>query len=132
MNPHQVSRRHPEMADQTALDVVVAYTDAWARRDLEAAAGYLAADVVFDGASARYEYSEPLLQGLGRFVLRIAPGWRQVAAVAEGGQVMLMYEVRLLSGTPVRLAEHFTVRDGKIRSETLVYDTAAALQATPA
>ena len=120
------------MADQTALDVVVAYTDAWARKDLEAAAVYLAADVVFDGASARYESSEPLLQGLGRFVSRIAPGWRQVAAVAEGEQVMLMYEVRLASGTPVRLAEHFTVRDGKIRSETLVYDTAAALQGAPA
>src|SRR5215467_7076906 len=112
------------MADQSALDVVLAYTEAWAGKDLQTAAGHLAADVVFDGASARYESAEPLLRGLAGFVTQIAPGWRQIAAVAEGEQVMLMYEVCLSSGKPVRLAEHFTVRDGKIRSETLVYDTA--------
>jgi hypothetical protein len=113
------------MADKSALDVVVAYTEAWAGKDLETAAGYLAADVVFDGASTRHDSAEPLLQGLSGFVRQIAPGWRQLAAVAEGEQVMLMYEVSLLSGKPVRLAEHFTVRGGKIRSETLVYDTLA-------
>lgn len=111
------------MADQTPLDVVVAYTEAWASKDLETAAGHLADDVVFDGASARYESAEPLLRGLGGFVSQIAPGWRQLAAVAQGEQVMLMYEVSLPSGKPVRLAEHFTVRDGKIRSEMLVFDT---------
>ena len=113
------------MADQSALDVVVAYTEAWAGKDLETAAAYLAADVVFDGASARHESAEPLLRGLAGFVTQIAPGWRQIAAVAQDEQVMLMYEVSLASGKPVRLAEHFTVRDGKIRSETLVYDTLA-------
>jgi len=114
------------MADQSALDVVVAYTDAWASKDLEAAAAHLAADVVFDGAGGRHESAEPLLRGLAGFVTQIAPGWRQLALVAQGEQVMLMYEVSMLSGKPVRLAEHFTVRDGKIRSETLVYDTLAA------
>src|SRR5215472_9647626 len=93
------------MADQSALDVVVAYTEAWAGKDLETAAAYLAADVVFDGASARHESAEPLLRGLAGFVTQIAPGWRQIAAVAQDEQVM--------------------VRDGKIRSETLVYDTLA-------
>jgi ketosteroid isomerase-like protein len=113
------------MTDQSALGVVVAYTEAWAGKDLETAAGYLAADVVFDGAGGRHESAEPLLRGLAGFVSQIAPGWRQLAAVAQGDQVMLMYEVSMASGRPVRLAEHFTVRDGKIRSETLVYDTAA-------
>jgi hypothetical protein len=42
--------------------------------------------------------------------------------VAQGEQVMLMYEVSLPSGKPIRLAEHFTVRDGKIHSEMLVFD----------
>jgi ketosteroid isomerase-like protein len=117
------------MAEHSALDVVTAYTEAWAGKDMEAAAGYLAADVVFDGAAARYESSEPLLRGLAGFVARIAPGWRQLAAVAQREQAMLMYEVRLPSGKPIRLAEHFTVRDGKIRSETLVFDTAALREA---
>jgi hypothetical protein len=117
------------MADQTALDVVLAYTEAWAGKDMEEAARYLAADVVFDGAGGRYESAEPLLQGLAGFVARIAPGWRQIAALADGEQVMLMYEVSLPSGKPVRLAEHFTVRDGKIRGETLVFDTLAMREA---
>jgi len=117
------------MADQTALDVVLAYTEAWAGKDMEGAAGYLAPDVVFDGPGGRYESAEPLLRGLAGFVARIAPGWRQLAALAEGEQVMLMYEVSLPAGTPVRLAEHFTVRDGRIRSETLVFDTLATREA---
>src|SRR5215831_4292280 len=113
------------MADQSALDVVVAYTDAWAGKDLETAAGYLADDVVFDGPFAHYESAEPLVQGLARFVAQIGPGWKQLAALARGEQVMLMYEVFLPSGKPIRTAEHFNVRDGRIRSETLVFDSLA-------
>ena len=111
------------MADQSALDVAVAYTEAWAAGHLEVAAGYLAGDVVFDGPFAHYESAEPLMQGLARFVAQIAPGWRQIAAVAQGEQVMLMYEVFLPSGKALRTAEHFTVRDGRIRSETIVFDS---------
>src|SRR5215471_6706422 len=113
------------MADQPALDVVVAYTEAWAGKDLPAAAGYLAADVVFDGPFAHYESAEPLVQGLARFVAQIATGWKRPAALSDGEQVMLMYEVFLPSGKPIRTAEHFTVRDGLIRSETIVFDSLA-------
>jgi ketosteroid isomerase-like protein len=113
------------MTTQSALDVVVAYTEAWAGRDLPAAAGHLADDVVFDGPVARDESARPLLQGLERFVAQIAPGWNRLAALAEGDQVMLMYEVFLPSGKPIRTAEHFTVRDGRIRSETIVFDSLA-------
>ncbi|HYW27980.1 MAG TPA: nuclear transport factor 2 family protein [Terriglobales bacterium] len=113
------------MADQSALDVVVAYTDAWAGKDLVTATGYLADDVVFDGPFAHYESAEPLVQGLARFVAQIAPVWKQLAALARGEQVMLMYEVFLPSGKPLRTAEHFNVRDGRIRSETLVFDSLA-------
>jgi SnoaL-like domain len=117
------------MADQSALDVVLAYTEAWAGKDLETAARYLADDVVFDGASARYASAAPLVQGLGRFVTQIAAGWKQLVSLAQGEQVMLMYEVFLPSGKPIRLAEHFVVRDGKIQSETLVFDTMALREA---
>ena len=113
------------MAVQTPLDIVLAYTEAWANRDLAAAAGYLADDVVFDGPFARYDSAEPLLRGLERFAARIAPGWKQIAALTRGEQVMLMYEVFLPTGAPVRTAEVFTVRDGRIRSETLVFDSLA-------
>lgn len=117
------------MADHSALDVVFAYTAAWSSRDLDTAAGFLADDVVFDGPAGRYGSAEPLLQGLGRFVTQIVPGWRHLASLADGEQAMLMYEVSLPSGKPIRLAEHFIVRDGKIRSETLVFDTLAMREA---
>ncbi len=119
------------MTDQRPADVVLAYTDAWANKDLQAAARYLAPDVVFDGPFARYESAEPLMQGLAGFVTRIATGWKRIALLTEGEQVMLMYEVFLPSGAPVRTAEHFTVRDGLIRTETLVYDS-LAVRAAPA
>ena len=119
------------MTNQNAADVVLAYTDAWANKDLRAAGRHLADDVVFDGPFARYESAEPLMQGLAAFASRIATGWKRIALVTEGDQVMLMYEVHLPSGAPVRIAEHFTVRDGLIRTETLTFDS-LAMQAAPA
>ncbi len=119
------------MSDQTALDVVLAYTDAWASKDLQAAARCLADDVVFDGPFARYDSAEPLMQGLGAFVARIGTGWKQIAVLAAGEQVMLMYEVFLPSGAPVRTAEHFTVSGGRIQTETLVFDS-LAMRTAPA
>ncbi len=120
------------MAEQSALDVVLAYQEAWTSKDLETAARYLAVDMVFDGPALRYDSAEAFLPGLRRFVDQIAPGWKKIAALADDDVVLLMYEVFLPSGSAIRCADAFDVRDGRIQAETLVFDTLALRAAQPA
>ena len=110
----------------TALDVVRAYQDAWTGKDYEAAAGYLADDFVHLSPNARYSSAKEWLPALARFGDRIGSGWRAVAAFGDEAEALLMYELFARSGAALPLTvDHFVVRDGKIISETLVFDTAS-------
>ncbi len=115
----------------TALELVCAYQDAWASKDLAAAAGYLAGDFVFDGPNGRQTSAAAFLPGLTRFAHTIEPGWHRVAALADGDGVAVLYDVTLRTGAPLRCADYFTVRDGRITSEWLVFDTDAFRRAFP-
>jgi len=111
--------------NQTALDVVLAYQEAWTSGDLETAAGCLAGDVVWIGPTARLDGPGDFMRGLGRFADTLAPGWRKIAAMADGDGVLLMFEVDTASGTPIRAADYFTVSRGRIQTDTMVFDTLA-------
>jgi len=108
----------------TALDVVLAYQDAWTRKDFDAAAGYLADDFVHVSPNSRYTSAKEWLPALARFGDRIGAGWRPVATFGGDAEALLMYELFAVSGAALPLTvDHFLVRDGKIVSETLVFDT---------
>jgi hypothetical protein len=115
----------------TALDVVRAYQDAWTKRDFTAAAEYLAEDFVHVSPNARYDTVDGFLAMLTAFGARIGTGWRPVAEFGDETSALIMYELFTTSGAPLPLTvDHFVVRDGKLVSETLVFDTvsfAAAL-----
>ena len=112
------------MPQQSALDLVRAYQDAWTGKEFEAAAGFLAEDFVHEAPGARYTSAREWLPALARFGDRIGPGWRPVAAFGNDTEALLMYELFAISGEPLPLTvDYFTVRDGKIASETLVFDT---------
>jgi ketosteroid isomerase-like protein len=108
----------------TALDLVRAYQDAWTRKDFGAAAEFLAEDFTHDAPGASYTSAREWLPALARFGERIGSGWRPVAAFGDDTEALLMYELFALSGEPLPLTvDYFTVRDGKITSETLVFDS---------
>ena len=112
------------MTGQSALDLVRAYQDAWTRKDFEAAAEFLAEDFVHDAPGTSYPSAKDWLPALAKFGDRIGPGWRPVAAFGNDTEALLMYELFAISGDPLPLTtDYFTVRDGKITSETLVFDT---------
>jgi hypothetical protein len=110
----------------TALDVVLAYQNAWTGKDFDTAARYLADDFVHTSPNASYTSARAWLPALARFGGRIGPGWRPVATFGDETEALLMYELFAVSGAALPLTvDHFTVRDGKIISETLVFDTAS-------
>jgi hypothetical protein len=111
------------MTEKSALDMAVAFLDAWTEGDFERAGGYLAEDFVFDGPIAHYTSASDFLAGSRRFIEMIRPGWRKVAAFGDDREALLLYDLTLGSGGPLRIADHYTVRNGQIQTETILWDT---------
>lgn len=114
------------MAQQSALEIVLAYQEAWTHQDLATAASYLAADVVFDSQSQYVTGVQAFMDALTPFASRIVPGWHRIAAYSDNHEALLMYTVTTTNGAVVRAADYFTVQDGKIQLDKLVFATEVA------
>lgn len=122
-------------ANPAPLDVVRAYLEAWTNHDIATAARYLADDLVFDGPITHADTADAFVNGPGgltSFASTVVPGsLRLLAAFGDDDQALVMYEMTTsLLGT-VPSAEHFTVRDGKIRTERLVFDASEVRRLRP-
>jgi len=106
----------------TPLAVGLAFTEAWTSHDMTTAAGYMAADYVFDGPLAHLSGVDASVEGLARFAQAVT-GLRVVAAFGDDAQALIMYEVSTGPWGTLRCAECFTVTDGKIQTDTLTFDT---------
>jgi SnoaL-like domain len=111
------------MTERNALDNVTAYLDALMGKDLGTAASYLAEDFVFEGPIRRYKSAHEFLVGFEAFAQHIRPGWRKIAAFGDDRGALLMYDLALVSGGALRVADYYTVKDGKLQTETLAFDT---------
>lgn len=114
------------MPHQPPLDLVAAYLDAFTAGDLETTATYLADDFTFDGPGAHYASAEEFLTGSRQFVEQLQPGWRRIAAFGDDREALLLYDLTMTNGAPLRIADHCTVEEGLIRAETALWDTGAA------
>jgi hypothetical protein len=111
------------MAGETKpLDVANAFTRAWTSGDLEAAASYVADDVVFDGPLQKSTGAKPYLDGLTKLAHDVT-GVRMIAEFGNDSEALVMYD--LLTGPYGKLtcAKHLTVRDGKITRDQLTFDS---------
>ncbi len=114
---------HQAAGADHALAVATAFLDAWTRQDFETAGRYLAADLVFDGPIAHYRSAQEFLAGSRPFATRLKPGWSAVAVFGDDRQALLLYDLHLVSGDTMRVADHYTVSDGKITAEQILWDT---------
>lgn len=114
------------MPHPSALDLAAAYLDAFTAGDLDTTATYLADDFIFDGPIAHYRSAREFLAGSRPFVEKLRPGWAQVAAFGDDREALLLYDLTLRSGAPLRIADHYTVDRGRIRTETILWDTGAS------
>lgn len=112
----------------TPLAVAIAFTEAWTRHDMTTAAGYLADDVVFDGPFAHLTGATAYIEGLTAFAQGVT-GMRIVAALGDDDQSLIMYEVTNSRFGALRCAEHLTVKEGRIETDLLTFDTDPVRQA---
>lgn len=119
------------MTKQVAPAAVArAFTEAWTKGDFEAAARYVAEEVVFDGplghTDGKVAYVEGF-KGLSRFVG--LTGVSILAAFGDDTQALIMYELLTSNFGGLLCAKLLTVRAGGIVRDRLTFDSYTVRQA---
>jgi len=112
------------MTTHDAAVITRAYHDAWTRKDYAAAAALLAPALVVEVPVNDYPTAESFaaaLESFGSVVTRVD----LLAVMSDGAEAMLLYDLDAERVGTLRVAEHFTVDDGKITRIRQIHDTAA-------
>ena len=106
------------------VDVLVAFTQAWTSHNMTAAASYIAEDVVYEGPVNHLTGAGAYLQALDRFAQAVTD-LDIVAAFGDDEQAVIMYQVSTSPFGTLTCGERVTVRNGKIETDLLAFDTFA-------
>lgn len=112
------------MSTKAALDVVREYHRAWTGKNFETAIRLLAPDLAVEVPINAYPTKASFAAALTAFGGLV----RSVVLLAELGnetEAMLLYDMDVERLGPLRVAEHFTVVDGRIARIRQIHDTAA-------
>jgi hypothetical protein len=116
------------MTEQTTpVAMARAFTEAWTSHDMDAAASYLADDVVFDGPASHSTGKPGCLAGLTALADSVT-GMAMLAALGDDTRALIMCEVTTPDGTLI-CAELHTFRDGKIQTDRLRFAAQKAASA---
>lgn len=110
-----------QTSDSTPLGTVLAYHRAWTRGDIDRALTYVADDIVCNAPGGDLVGKD----AYGAFLAGFAPsltGLADVASFADGDRVSLFYYPQTAATKDAPAAECFTVRDGQITENVLVFD----------
>lgn len=108
----------------TPAAIARAFTEAWTGQDMAAAAGYVADDVVFDGPLGHVEGKNAYIESLKGLTRAMdVTGARIIAAFGDDNQALIMYELMTGQFGSLTCAKLFAVRDGKIQSDRLTFDS---------
>lgn len=117
----------------TSVDVFRAYLERFTGGDVEGAAELLADDFTFRGPILQADSKAEFLAG-SKPAAAVARGVRIHHAWADGDDVCMIYdfEIETPAGAgAVQMAEWAVVRDGKLVSSRLIFDTAAFMALMP-
>jgi ketosteroid isomerase-like protein len=106
-----------------ALDVALAYYQAWTSQDLEEAMSYIADDIVCDAPAGRLEGAAAYRKFMGPFV-QMLTGSRLIAAFGDQQTALVMYDTETVPVKSAPGAECVTVNDGRITYSRFVFDRA--------
>jgi ketosteroid isomerase-like protein len=111
------------MTDNTspALQVALAYYEAWTSRDLDKAMSYIADDIVCDAPAGRLEGAESYRAFMAPFV-QILKDSSMIAAFGDEETALVMYDTETVPVKSAPGAECVTVEDGKITRSRFVFD----------
>lgn len=107
-----------------ALEVTRVYHNAWTNKSFAKAISLLAPDLKVEVPVNHYPTLESFAQaltGFGGMVRRVFI----LSEFTQGNEAMLLYDMEIDQLGTMRIAEHFTVVDGKITRIRQIHDTAA-------
>jgi hypothetical protein len=110
------------------LEVVRRYHQAWTSKNFDDATRYLASNLETEVPLNSYDTTEEFVQalvGFGQLVETVD----LLAEFSRGDEAMLLYDMVVEPIGTIRIAEHFTVADGRITRIRHVHDTAALREA---
>jgi ketosteroid isomerase-like protein len=106
-----------------ALDIALAYHQAWTSHDMDQAMTYIADDIVCDAPAGRLEGAAAYREFMGPFV-QILTGSKLIAAFGDDDTALIMYDTETVPVKSAPGAECVTVEDGKITSSRFIFDRA--------
>jgi ketosteroid isomerase-like protein len=105
----------------TAVQIALAYYQAWTSHDFDQAMTYVAEDIVCLAPAGRYEGAEAFRGFMGPFV-QIVTSCRLIAAFGDDKTALLMYDTDTVPVHDAPAAEFVTVTDGKISQMRIIFD----------
>lgn len=112
------------MRPDPALQLVRRYYDGWTSGNYDQAINLLAPTVMVEVPINNYPDAESFGQALRGFGDQVT-SVHLLAAMSDADQAMLLYDMQVENLGTLRVAEHFTVTDGKITRLRQIHDTAA-------
>jgi uncharacterized protein YndB with AHSA1/START domain len=112
------------MPPDDAISVAREYHDAWTANAYRRAGSLLADELAVEVPINRYPTKASFAQALAGFG-SIVRHVELLSAIGGDGEAMLLYDLEADGLGQMRVAEHFTVEDGKITRLRQVHDTAA-------
>lgn len=113
------------------VDVATSFIEAFGSGHLDTLAGYLADDIVFESPRVRLTGARPVLAAMGEFA-KAVQGVDIIAALGDQRQAVVVYDMKTAPFGTIRAVDYLVIRDGKIQSDTLVFDTYALRKAEQA
>ena len=110
-------------ATNPALDVALAYFQAWTGHDLDKAMEYVADDIVCDAPAGRLEGAAAYRGFMGPFI-QLLTGSELLAAFGDDERAVVVYDTETVPVKSAPAAECVTVRDGKITYSRFIFDRA--------
>jgi len=104
-----------------AVQVALAYYQAWTSKDVAAAMRHLADDIVCDAPAGRIEGVQAYEKFLGPFAQMLI-GSELLAAFGDQTKAVLVYDTRTPPVASAPGAECLTVRGGKIVHNRFIFD----------
>jgi ketosteroid isomerase-like protein len=104
-----------------ALSTALAYYRAWTGKDLDRAMRHVAEDVVCENPTGRIEGLEAFRQFMTPFA-QMLTGSDLLGAYGDADTAVLVYNPHTTLVADAPSAERFTVRDGRIVHDLLIFD----------
>ncbi len=111
-----------------ALDVALAYYDAWSKKDIDRVMSHVADDIVCDAPSGRIE-GAPAFREFWAGFMKMLTAAKLIAAFGDETAALVMYDTETFPVKSAPAAEHLLVRNGKITACRIIFDRAPFIEA---